>query len=173
MDTYMRKAWMKDSSLDSTTEGCHITINYCFSKACSKELCSCHRIERWSDTSLRLWLRLDAERGCRRRLSCCESIILIIEDNIGDIYISTTCMEKMSKPNSISISVTSNSDHGKVWIGKLRSDSKWYWATMKSFSRITIDILWDLSATTNTWHNNSIFTWYLEFFEGISDCHEC
>lgn len=54
MNAYMCKSRMQNSSLDSTTESCHITINYRFRKTCSKELCSCHRIERWSDTSLRL-----------------------------------------------------------------------------------------------------------------------
>ena len=52
MNTYMCKSGMQNSSLDGTTESCHITINHCFSKSCTKKLCSGYRIERWSDTSM-------------------------------------------------------------------------------------------------------------------------
>lgn len=53
MNAYMCKSRMQNSSLDSTTESCYVTINYRFSKSSSKKLCGYNRIERWSDTSMR------------------------------------------------------------------------------------------------------------------------
>ncbi len=92
-------------------------------------------------TSLRSRLRLRTDRSRRTCLTRRESIIFIITDDIDDIDISPTRMEKMPEPNPVSISISSNRNDRQSRIRELHPRRKRNRSSMKCLRRISIDIL--------------------------------
>jgi hypothetical protein len=83
-------------------------------------------------------------------LTCGEGIVFIVENDIGDIEITATCMDKMPHADTISITISSHDDHGEIRVCELYSCSKRHSTTMKSLRCISIDILRSLSRASHS-----------------------
>jgi hypothetical protein len=106
------------------------------------------RIDRCDEVSERSRLGLGTYWSRWARLSSGESIVLIIEHDIGDIEVSTTRMDEVPHTDTISITITSNSDNREFWIRHFYPRRKRKGTTMKGLSGISIDILTCLSRTS-------------------------
>lgn len=118
----------------------------------------------------RLGLRTDW--SCRRGLSGRQSIVFIIEHDIGDIHISTTRVDEVSHPDTIAITITSDSDDCERWIDHLDPRGKWKCTTMKRLSSISIDILRGFPRAPDSGYDHTLMRWDTELFEGVFDRHD-
>ncbi len=106
------------------------------------------RIDRCDEVSEWSRLRLRSYWSRRRSLSSCQSIVLVIENNIGDIEVSTTRMDEVPHTDTVSITITSHCDDREFWIRHFYPRRKRKSTSMKGLSGISIDILTCLSRTS-------------------------
>jgi hypothetical protein len=102
------------------------------------------RIPRWRR------LRDSTDRSGRTCLTSRESVIFIIKHDIRDIEISSARVDKVTHPDPISITITSDCDDRERWIDHLHTSGEWESTTMKRLSGISVNILTRLSATADS-----------------------
>lgn len=136
-----RKSLVLDRCFDGFFEIGELGIlsMYCMTTSCLLREFDC--IDRSYEIAERSRLGLRTDWSCRRGLSGRQSIVFIIEHDIGDIHISTTRVDEVSHPDTIAITITSDSDDRERWIDHLDPRGKWKCTTMKRLSSISIDIL--------------------------------
>lgn len=136
---------MLDRCLDRFFEICELGILSMYGMATSCLLREFDGIDGSYEIAERGRLGLGTDWSCRRGLSGRQSIVFIIEDDIGDIHIATTRVDEVSHADTIAITITSDSDNRERWIDHLDPRGKWECATMERLSCIPIDILGCLS----------------------------
>ena len=143
-----------------------------FCKATTCIFCKFQRIK-WSNC-ISIWSSfcLCSKRSCRTCLPCCECIVFIIKDDIDHIDISTTGMDKVPHPNTISISISSHNYNRKIRICKFHSSCKWNRTSMKRLSSVSIHILACFSRTSNSRNNYSIMRSNFKFSKRIFESHD-
>ncbi len=171
-DIYERKSFVLDRCLDRLFQVCELRIDRMRGKATSCMFRKLDRIKWESRISTRGRLRDRTYRSRRTCLSSRESIVLIIEDDIGDIEISTTWVDEVSHTDTITITVSTDSDDRERWIDHLHSCSKWECTTMKGLCSISVDILRGFSRTSHSWNDDTFMRRDTEFLEGIFDRHD-
>jgi hypothetical protein len=129
-------------------------------------------IEWMNGTSLRSRLRLRSEWSRGTRLPGRKSVVLIITYDIDEIDIATTGMEKMSKPNTISVSISSDYYDREFWVRELHSGCERKRTTMEGLSGIPIDILRCFPRTTNSRDNDTIMTRDPEILKSVFNRHK-
>ncbi len=168
----MRKALMLYSGFDDLFKFLEIFCICLLRKSTSCMFCKCNWIKWAYEVAFWSGLGHSPYRSCRRWLPCRESVVLVVEHDIGDIEIAATCMDKMPHADTISITITTNSNNCKWWINHLDSCRKWECTTMERLCCIPIDILRSFSRASNSWNYYSLMWWDTEFFEGVFDCHD-
>lgn len=140
-DIHERKSLMLDRCFDGFLEISELGIlsMHCMTTSCLFREFDC--IDGSYEIAERSRLGLGTDWSCRRGLSGRQSIVFIIEHDIGDIHISTTRVDEVSHPDTITITITSDSDDRERWIDHLYPRGKWQCTTMKRLSSISIDIL--------------------------------
>ncbi len=129
-------------------------------------------IERLCCVSVWSRLGLGSDRSGGRCLTCGESIVLIIHNNIGDIKISSACVHEVSHTNTKTITITSCSHYGNIWIRHLYSCSKWKCSSMECLCCVSIDVLTGFPTTSYTWYYHPIMTLYFKLLKSILNSHD-
>ena len=157
---------------DEFFEFCYIRIGRFSWELTSGGFCELDGIKWGSGVSAGRSSGFGTERSGRWSLSGCESIVLVVEHEIGNRIVTPAGMEKMSETDSVSVSVSSDADYVGFRICELDPDGERYRSSMEGFCCIAIDVLGNLPTTSNTAHDNNILLRDFEFLQSFSDGSE-
>ena len=129
-----------------------------------------YRIKRQYLISFRSGFGFDVKWSRRRRLSGSQSIVLIVCNDIRQINVSSARMEKMSKSDSISITISSVGDNGQIRIRHFDSGGKRQRSSVQNFTAISVDILAHFTRTSDTRKNDNFVFWYIQLFDSCLNC---
>ena len=131
-----------------------------------------------SEIEWREWMRMISiwrgrsldSLGCRRGgLPGRQTVVFVVTDDIDHIYVAAACMDKVSDPNSIAISISSDDDDGQCRICERYSRSKRQGSPVERLCAVSVDILGHFAATADTGDDDGVFGSDIEVFECLSD----
>ena len=90
------------------------------------------------------------EWGRRRGLSFRLSIDSVVEDYLGDVWVSSRRVRNMPAPNCEGVTVTRNAYDAEFWVGDVDSLCNWENPSMKRVNTIGLEIVWKASVASNS-----------------------
>lgn len=98
-----------------------------------------------------------------------ECVVLVVEDDIGEVVIPTARVKEMSETDPVSVPVSSDADDCKFRVRKFYAERKRNGPPVEGFRRIAVNVLGGFPRASDTGDYNNLLLRDPEFLDGFSD----